>query len=308
MKVDFRGGSSQVDGFGVAGRSIYNAIKRVGHEVDPDAEVSIYFTHPENFGTDAEYNIGYFPWESTEPRPGWRRNMRRMDEIWVTSPVMIDYVKDWGFEAQVFEHGVNSKWTPVTRSTDKKLTFLHQGIEAVRKGGKDTIAAFGAAFAGSKDVQLIMKTPVDTQAIEFGNITSNTKLLPPSDLRKLYNNSHVMIATSYGEGFGLPAFDAMGTGMPVVMTKGVFPHDDTYALPELLVDSHDVKSLWPNIHPGIMKQPDFDHLVDVLRDVKENWLYYSAGAHRQARNIHKEATWDIRTKSAFDDLALRINS
>lgn len=308
MKVDFRGGSSQVDGFGVAGRSIYNAIGRTGHEVDPDAEVAVYFTHPENFGTDADYNIGYFPWESTEPREGWRRKMRKMDEIWVTSPVMLDYVKEWGFDARVFEHGVNSKWTPVARKRDKKLTFLHQGIEAVRKGGKDALAAFSAAFAGRDDIQLIMKTPLDVQAFEFGNVTTNTQLLPAKQLRELYNNAHVMIAPSYGEGFGIPAFDALGTGMPVIVTAGVFPYEGIFTDPRLVVDSKPINSLWPNIHPGQMLQPDFDDLVDKLRAVEEDWIDYAVDAHFNARAIHEDQTWDDVTKAMFDDLALRIHS
>lgn len=307
MKIDLRGGSHKWDGFGVAGRSIYDSLERIGHEIDPDSELQLVFTHPNNFVFEGEYSIGYFPWESTEPKPGWKRIMRRMDEIWVTSPVMVDYVREWGFEPFVYQHGVNADWTPRKRTVtdDGKIKFIHQGLEALRKGGRDTLSAFGAAFQGRDDVSLTMKSSARGMEFNFGKVSTETRLLDSRELLDMYYEHQVMIAPSYGEGFGLPALDALGSGMPTIMTKGVFPHEP-YADPNLLINSTMVDSLWTEHHPGKVWQPDHDHLVDILRYTADNFEEVSHTAWKNSWKVHEEATWDVRTKKAFDDLALRI--
>lgn len=307
MKIDLRGGSQRQDGFGVAGRTIKRTLESLGHEIDPDAEISFLFTHPHHFIAEAEYNIGYFPWESTEPVNGWRRNMRKMDEIWVTSPVMVDYVREWGFDPYVYQHGLNPTWRPKRRKVDGRLTFLHQGLEAYRKGGHDAMSAFHAAFPGRNDVQLVMKTSSSNISIDTGRMRTDGTLYDEPGLRNLYYNSHVMLAPSYGEGFGLPAFDAIGTAMPTIMTKDVFPHED-YVNKNLLIKSEKVESLWEDTHPGLMWQPDFDDLVDRMRFVADNYEVIADEAYDFACKAHEEASWKVRTKKAFGDLALRMNA
>ena len=308
MKIDLRGGSSRNDGFGVAGRTIFDSLESLGHEIDPDAELQFVFTHPHNFVAEADYNIGYFPWESTEPQIGWRRAMRKMDEIWVTSPVMVPYVQDWGFDPYVYQHGANPSWVPRLRKCDGRIKFLHQGLEAYRKGGLETIQAFGAAFRGRDDVTLTMKTRPSGAAVSFGKVSINLEELKPPELLNLYYDHHVMVAPSWGEGFGLPAFDALGSGMPTIMTKDVFPHEP-YSNSDMLVKSTlvDAPGSWQEVHPGKMWKPDFDDLVDTLRWVADNFEYEADFAYEQAHKIHQEATWEARTKKAFDDLAVRMN-
>lgn len=306
MKIDLRGGSPRQDGFGVAGRTIYSTLESLGHEIDPDADIQLVFTHPHNFVDEAEYNIGYFPWESTEPNAGWRRNMRKMDEIWVTSPVMVDYVKEWGFDPYVYQHGVNDSFRPQYRKVDGKIKFLHQGLEAVRKGGRDTLAAFSAAFQGRDDVSLTMKTAASGMAFSFGNVTTETEILSSQGLLDLYYDHHVMIAPSYGEGFGLPALDSLGSGMPTIMTAGVFPHEQ-FSNRNMLINSTMIESQWTEHHPGLVWQPDFDDLVDRLRWVADNYEAESSFAYSKAFKVHEIANWTYRTKKVFDDLAVRIN-
>lgn len=307
MKIDLRGGSPRKDGFGVAGRTIYRTLESLGHEIDPDADVALLFTHPHHFDSEAEYNIGYFPWESTEPQPGWRRKMRKMDEIWVTSPVMVDYVRSWGFEPYVYQHGIRASWVPRKRSvTNGKLTFIHQGVEAYRKGGHDTMMAFRAAFPDRSDVELVMKTSSDSISINTGRVRTESALFTESELKNFYYNSHVFIAPSYGEGFGIPALDCIGTGMPVIMTKDVFPHEE-FVGDWGLINSSKIDSLWPEVHPGQMWQPDFDSLVDKLRYVADNYDTVAQQAVDFAWKAHEVATWEARTKTVFDELVLRIN-
>jgi len=127
------------------------------------------------------------------------------------------------------------------------------------------------------------------------------------ELLNFYYDADVFLAPSYGEGFGLPAFDAIGTGMPTIMTKDVFPHEQ-YVNPRWgVVKSTQIDSLWPETHPGKMLKPDFDDLVEKMRYVADNYDSVSTEAFDFAGKAHKEASWEARTKKVFDDLAVRIN-
>lgn len=308
MKIDLRGGSPRRDGFGVAGRTIYRTLESIGHEIDPDADIQFVFTHPHNFVAEAEYNIGYFPWESSMPIEGWRRKMRKMDEIWVTSPIMVDYVREWGFDPYVYQHGINAQYEPRHRFVKDKITFIHQGLEAYRKGGHDAMAAFSAAFVGRDDVRLIMKTASDNIAIDTGRMKTENTMLTQSELFDLYYDCHVMLAPSYGEGFGIPALDAISTGMPTLMTEGVFPHEEFVDPDYSLIKSSRMESQWPEHHPGMMWKPDFDDLVDKMRFIADNYENVAESSMNAAKVVHERATWEVRTREAFDALEARLNS
>jgi glycosyltransferase involved in cell wall biosynthesis len=306
MDLKMFGISAKNDGFGTAGRQIMASMDRCGINVVKDADISFTFSQPHQFKQHGRYNIGYFPWESTMPMEGWQKYLDGQDELWVTSPWQRDIVQGWGYsDVHVYEHGINPIWEPQKRSVDTKVRFLFMGLEALRKGGIEAIRAFNLAFKGVDDVELVIKTQGSQMTSPFPKIKFINEDMSLPELVQLYKDCHVFVAPTYGEGFGLPARDAAGTGMPVIATSGFLPYENLLN-PDLMVGSRLIDSPWPDIHPGQMYKPDIDDLV-----TRYQWAYRTIDrqlndAYCFAPSIHKTYDWDRLTLKAFNRLALRI--
>ena len=307
--INFQDVSQRNDGFGTAGRSIKASLTRLGYEFTERADINFNFAHPhQGRYSDNGYDIMYFPWESSEPRDGWKKHLSLFDEVWVPSPWLQSTVADWGFESFVYEHGVNPAFTnSVRREPSDKIIFLMQGFEAFRKGALETIRAFNIAFRGRRDVELWIKT--QSKAMDnikiFPNIKFITKDMTLSELVDLYQQAHVMVAPTYGEGFGIPSRDAMATGMPLITTAGFLPYEE-YIHPDLLIPSRLIDSPWPEGHPGKMFQPDLEALIEIMRKVYIHFDSYAFDAHIYGPVVSKAYDWDTLTEKAFTSLATRI--
>lgn len=293
--------SNRNDGFGTAGRQIMASMNRCGINTVDESDVHFSFNHPHMFNKQGKYNIGYFPWESTSPLPGWIEELKSMDEIWVTSPWQRGVVEDWGFDnVHIYEHGINPIWEPIKRTVDTKVRFLFMGLEAYRKGGLEAIRAFNAAFKDVDDVELVLKTQQSSMGSPFfSKIKGINDDLSLPELVSLYHDCHVFVAPTYGEGFGLPARDAAGTGMPVIATSGFLPYENLLE-PELRIRSDLIESPWPGIHPGKMFKPNIDDLVDRYRYAYANVDKSINQAYKNAPVIHETYNWDSLTLKAFN--------
>lgn len=218
MKISYFthiGGNNINTGFGYAGYNIVNSLKKLGHEVpfnDKTADVQICFSHPQYFEFEEhQYKIGYFPWESTELRPGWLERLNWCDEVWVPNVILIDWLKQAGVTKPIYtyEHGVTRDWTPKARTKGRKLRILHHGTEATRKGGQQTVDAFLEVFGkDNEDVELVLKSngPHGVRVEKDGFLftpqeySNNIKIAPTEmgldELVSLYRRSHLMIYPS----------------------------------------------------------------------------------------------------------------
>lgn len=299
------------NGYGVATVEMLASLRRLGYEVnknDEHAAVEMWFDQPQHWKFhEHPYKIGYHPWESTLIKPSRLRAMFKADEVWTPSPIVADWYRDWGLpRVYVYEHGVGHQWTVQDRQVTDKIRFLHLGLEALRKGGHDTMEAFRTAFAGRDDVSLTMKTSAKGWELhEFGHVTVKTEMLSEPDLIEMFHQHHVFVCPSYGEGFGLPALQAMATGMPTICTGAWAPYV-RFLDPNLTIGSTMIDSPWPEVHPGKMFQPNFDDLVDRLRYAADHYAEVQTKALALAPTIHTEYDWDSLTSHAFNDLRLRF--
>lgn len=310
MQITVQTLSIRNDGFGTAGRQINKSIERIAPTIVSDAEVNFNFCHP-HWGrySDTKYDILYFPWESSRPNDGWIKHLDGFDEVWVTSPWLQETVLGWGFESFVYEHGVDPIWSSALRESPVSgpFKFLMIGFEALRKGGWEAIHAFRRAFGNDPSVELVIKT--QSRGMDNVNVFPNVKFITEDlslkDLVKLYHECHVMIAPTYGEGFGIPARDALATGMPTIATEGFLPYEN-FIHRDLLIPSTVIDSPWPESHPGKMYRPDVDSLVDQIRDVRENFDYFARYSAYEAKYIHQKYNWDSLTKESFFALGERL--
>ena len=113
------------------------------------------------------------------------------------------------------------------RQTGRRFRFLHLSSCFPRKGVDKLVQAFVEEFAG-RDAELYIKTfdnphnNVREIVSSFGersrNIIVDMSHLTTDEIRKLYLNSDCLVVPSRGEGFLLPAAEAMAIGLPVITT------------------------------------------------------------------------------------------
>lgn len=301
------------NGYGYATNMMLQSLNELGYEVnrnDPSADVQIWFDQPHHWTwNDNQYRIGYHPWESTELKTGWAASMNYCDEIWTPSPLIAQWYAEAGVDVPiyVYQHGLDHDvWTPKKRTVSQPLTFLHSGGEALRKGGHETLRAFRAAFPNGEDVRLTLKMNSEGWNMpSYGNLNIIKDILPIDELVGLYHESHVFVYPSWGEGFGLTPLQAMGTGMPVICTGAWAPYQhllsDSESLKSELVDSP-----WPESHPGKLFQPDFDDLVDKMRNMYDNYDRECESAYEKSFEVHEEYDWVDLTNNTFNSLQKRL--
>ena len=287
-------------------QKIIKSLESVGHVLtDENPDVHFNFNQPQYGRYSDGFDILLFPWESTLPDDGWMKHLSVYDELWVPSEWQRSIVHGWGFTPYVYEHGVDPVWEPRYRVPVDKVIFFMQGFEALRKGGRETVFAFNEAFRHNDDVELWIKTKTQNMPRVFPKIRFFEDDMTEKELVNLYHQAHVMVAPSYGEGFGIPSRDALATGMPLIHTRGFAPYEN-FIDDRLLIDSDLIESPWPKVHPGHMYQPNVDHLIEIMRHVYDNYQSYSESTFLQAPAVHRRYDWDLLTDNAFLALEKRL--
>lgn len=326
MKISYHTVSSNLttnNGYGYAGSHIEKALKELGHSMtyqDAEAPVQLNFVQPTNYDLrSGQYQIGYTPWESSGLPQGWLEGFKSVDEIWTTSEQCARWFRGCGVTGhiRVYHHGVDEIWKPRKRSSSTRLKFLHVGEPSPRKGGQLVVDAFVAAFGDSPDYQLTLKaTEHNTTRIyeksriwprsiigspeDCPNIKIITQDLSLNQLVSLYHSNHVLVYPSWGEGFGFIPLQGLATGMPTICTEAWAPYSNF--LGDLALDSKESDSPWPMIHPGKMFEPDFDHLVHLMRTAAENRDMLFSDFYDAAPAVHEAFNWTKLTEQAFKHL------
>jgi len=309
------------NGYGYAGLHIVNSLKELGHNVpfqSPHAPVQLNFSQPHFFKMHrGQYQISYTPWESTVIPETWKENLKFVDEIWTTSDWCANVFEDNGYKnVRVFPHGIEDIWKPRRRRPSDVLKFLHLGEPAPRKAGQMVVDAFVNLFKNDPRYSLTIKgyktnttriynNYIDKNIIGLPNdIYNNIKIITDdmniSQLVNLYYEHDVLVYPSYGEGFGFIPLQALASGMPTICTDG-WAHYDKYLGP-LKLKSELIDSPWPFPHEGKVFEPNYQHLLELMRDVAINFAAYSGYYYAQSTKIHEDYSWLQLTNNAFDHI------
>lgn len=308
-------------GYGHAGQMIVECLNKLGHSVPyqtPKAPVQLNFSQPNHFKMHrGQYQIGYFPWESTELPEEWLETLDYCDEVWTTSDWCKEVFEKNGLkDVKVFPHGIEDIWQPRRRNPGDKIRFLHIGEPAPRKAGQLVVDTFIETFGRNPKYSLTIKAygnnttriynkDEDKAIIGLPNeLYDNIRIIEDKydeqQMLSLYYNHDVLIYPSYGEGFGFIPLQALATGMPVICTDG-WPHYKKFLGP-LKLKSKLIDSPWPNPHIGKVFEPNREHLVELMIDVAENLKAYSGYYYAQSTKIHEEYNWLQLTDNAFDHI------
>jgi glycosyltransferase involved in cell wall biosynthesis len=192
---------------------------------------------PRTIDSPGGLTLQYFAWEESRV-PAWMVEdfNAHLDGIGVYSAFVAEALRDSGVTVpvRIVGGGVD---TPDPRAVThvpelegrSGCTFLHISSAFPRKGVDVLLAAYFAAFTGSDDVNLVLKTfpnPHNTVGALLDELRAGhadppdvrwiDRDLPDAELAALYRLADCYVHPSRGEGFGLPVAEAMLAGVPVI--------------------------------------------------------------------------------------------
>jgi glycosyltransferase involved in cell wall biosynthesis len=188
-----------------------------------------------NSGT---YKIGHCEFEGTEAPEIWIRYCNMMDEIWVPtewdrkkfvkSGVNVPiYVIHQGIDPNYF----HPDYAPMQTDATETFKFLVNAAWYPRKNLHNLIVAFQSEFKRGEDACLIIKTvnlglnkgikeelKDCVSDPDSANVYVKEEVLPDYKLPSLYTMADCFLMPTRGEAWGLPIFEALACGVPVITT------------------------------------------------------------------------------------------
>jgi glycosyltransferase involved in cell wall biosynthesis len=130
---------------------------------------------------------------------------------------------------------------------------------------------------------------VDPVSYRFG--------ISQEDLAGIYSSWDVMLATSYGEGFGIPTVEAQACGVPVIVS-------DFAASAELVGEGWTVggQPLYDNSQGAFFTIPSVPLIVKALEEAYERGKGKSDKAIEFAKQYDHDVVWDKHWKPALKKL------
>jgi glycosyltransferase involved in cell wall biosynthesis len=179
-----------------------------------------------------------YAWEETVfPREFVEYFNRGLDLVTVTSAYVREVLARNGVTVPIevvgngADHILAEPAQPVEGLGGNTFTFLHVSSCFPRKAVDVLVRAFCREFQGGEDVRLIVKTfpnphnEIEPVLREIGReyprhapIEVISTPLDSGRMRYLYEHAGCLVSPSRGEGFGLPAAEAMLVGCPVIAT------------------------------------------------------------------------------------------
>jgi glycosyltransferase involved in cell wall biosynthesis len=239
--------------YGRENMSIHPRVRELEHRDPRGSEIVLQYALPYTYEWSGEFrkNIGYCFLETSHVRSStWPRHFNLMDEMWLPCSHNQQACVESGFT------GVSRVIPCATDLTQYERSYAPLGFKSQmqgdfvfytigegipRKNLTALVRAFHLEFAPSEPVQLVIKTSIrgltpepgriqamaDMQRIRDGlNLYRNPALYKPEvvitehlaeeAICRLHESGDCYVQTSYGEGWGVPCFEAMGFGKAVI--------------------------------------------------------------------------------------------
>jgi glycosyltransferase involved in cell wall biosynthesis len=214
-----------------------------------DADVWIHHIPPEYYDLERRgKHVGQFVWE-TERLPNqnagaWRQRLNQLDEVWVPSSFLKatltnsgvytpTYVVRHAIDADRYSPGPRRKPAcPFPTNFDPTWTvILFVGTWDPRKQPDVLVQAFCKAFCDQDRALLLIKSYVTGQQEKDSAILENwlahcrsgtahiglmSGIISEEEMINIYRFASAFATASHGEGFCLPAVQAMSCGKPVI--------------------------------------------------------------------------------------------
>ena len=290
----------------------------------PLAAPTITHCWPPDFAPGSEGpTIAILPWEVGAPPRAWVHQIReRVDRVWVPSAFVRDGYVASGIPpgiVDVVPNGVDlGRFVPDGPARElgappAACTFLFVGGTIWRKGIDVLLTAWARAFGPDDDVRLVIKdfgvgstysgqTAGDevralAARMDVAPVTYLTDDVPAAELPALYRAADVVVLPYRGEGFCLPALEAMACGVPVIHTAagptGEFcPPDAGWPLRSRRVQFEARTYAGPTAGPACALEVDPDELALALRSAAAAGADGRAQRGTHARRAAERMSWE----------------
>jgi glycosyltransferase involved in cell wall biosynthesis len=272
--------------------------------------------------------IVFQPWEFGSMPRSWLAPFRdAAAEVWTYSAWNRDrYVEDGldparvaviplGVDATTFRPDA-PPLARVAEATDRAFKFLFVGGTIRRKGVDVLLEAWRRAFGRDDDAALIIKDFCrdgayrgQTHEAEIRRVAEDPACaplvyldddLPAADLPGLYTACDVLVHPYRGEGFGLPALEALACGRPTIVTKGGACDDFSGPDGSLFVaaERRPVRPAEPLVRDGFLLEPSVDQLVMMLRLARAHAARLREMGARARERVARDWTWERSARAA----------
>ena len=300
---------------------------------------SLSQTVPEHAQGDAISVVSHYPFISDEETGGQRGILffweetavpgetvehlnAQFDLIWVAAQTVKLALINSGCHVPIFvipigvDHLILASTPPIENlhvAPGQRFRFLHISSVFPRKGPDALLAAYLAAFTGNDAVELYIKTfpnphnqihaLLQTLSAGLSNpprVVIDEEVLDDDALIALYRSAHAMVLPTRGEGFNLPAAEAMAMGLPVITTRHSAQADyccvDTASLVNATYErseSH-VRS-----DGACWLSPAVDDLIEKMKAVRSRVLAKDKSLEKQLENGRRH----VRQTYRWEDCA-----
>jgi glycosyltransferase involved in cell wall biosynthesis len=189
-------------------------------------------------GMMGDFRISTLAWEESElPRTSVRLMNRYLDGLVVPTTFVRTVCRNSGVRVpiDVYGHGLDHLGEPLPaegkKTKDRPFVFGHISSGLARKGVEELLSAYSMAFHRRDNVELVIKTYENTTNIVqalYDQLFAGRPQAPvvriiyndltDEDMRLFYASVDTMVLPTRGEGFNLPAAEAMKFGVPVITT------------------------------------------------------------------------------------------
>ncbi|MCL4423531.1 MAG: glycosyltransferase [Actinobacteria bacterium] len=285
-------------------------------------DVEVRHTWPPELSVDpaGRYLVLIQPWEMGPVPKEWVQPLKdRVDMIITPSSYSKECFVKSGIDAKrvrVVPNGVDTEvFCPqgalYPLATEKAVKILYVGGTIFRKGFDVALDAYLATFGRRDDVCLVVKTFL-SQA-HYKNMNEDERLrrassdpqlaeieiieddLSDAQLASLYRSCDVLLLASRGEGFGLPAAEAMACGKPVVVTSASGLVDFCDEEVGWLIPCRERRIEVPGFTPAgasfTVVEPDREALSEILCHVVQNAAERAAKGEKGRDRIKAGFRW-----------------
>jgi len=177
--------------------------------------------------------------------------------------------------------------------------FAKQNDDAILYMHTDASGALG----GIRLMDLIISVGIPVEKVVFADPYLLRTGLSQETMAAIYSQMDVLLATSYGEGFGIPTIEAQACGVPVIVS-------DFAASAELVGDGWKIggQPLWDAPQKSFFHIPNVPEIVEALTQAYNRTRGPSQKAIDFAKQYDADLVYENQWKPTLDSIFSRVAS
>ncbi len=290
-------------------------------EDEPDMQMPqvVWGQAPFFFKNSGSYKIGHCEFEGTEWPREWIPQCNMMNEIWVPTEWDRDKAIKAGVNVPIYViyQGIDPDYfhpemEPMQMDVPQKFKFIVNAAWLHRKNLPNLIRAFTSEFGKDEDVCLVIKTlnvglvESVVKEIEKLNIGENSgwvyvreEIYKDFQMPSFYRMGDCFVLPTHGEAWGLPIFEALACGTPVITTAFGAPNEvlrdeNKDPIPGVIFTDHRLAMAEDNyeyLKGKEWAQPNMIQFAQQMRDVFNNKDKYKALALEGSKIVREKFNW-----------------